>query len=265
MSLTISGLRFAYGQNTVFDKLDAAPLITGEMTALVGPNGVGKSSLFRLVAGHLKPLAGTIALDGVTIADLRERQRSELIFLLTQHTATRAALVAFDVILLAKRGWQGGKASASDIAEVEEILDVLGIEHLADRLVSELSGGQQQLVALAQALVRNPQVLLLDEPTSALDLRRQLEVLSLVQRITRDRKIITIAALHDLSLACRFADRFMLISKAGVVVDGQPEAVLRNDMTGRAYGVKIEVEKNAKGNLFVHAELAGAGPLTSIG
>lgn len=256
MSLTIKGLRFAYGQNTVFDRLDASPFVKGQMTALVGPNGVGKSSLFRLVAGHLKPIEGAISLDGASIAEMSERQRSERIFLLTQHTAMRAALVAFDIILLAKRGWQGGKASASDIAEVENVLDLLGIEHLADRLVSELSGGQQQLIALAQALARDPQVLLLDEPTSALDLRRQLEVLSLVQKVTRDRDIITIAALHDLSLACRFADRFMLISRAGVVADGHPEDVLRNDVTGHAYGVKIDVERNAKGNLFVHAELA---------
>lgn len=255
MSLTINDLRFAYGQNIVFDHLDAEPFKRGEMTALVGPNGVGKSSLFRLIAGHLKPLGGAVALDGVNIVTLTERQRAERVFLLTQHTAMRAALGVFDVILLAKRGWQGGKASDSDIRHVEETLDLLGIEHLSDRLVTELSGGQQQLVALSQALVRDPQVLLLDEPTSALDLRRQLEVLSLVQKVTRERQIITIAALHDLSLACRFADRFMLISKAGVAADGHPEHVLRNDVTGRAYGVKIEVERNDKGNLFVHADL----------
>ncbi|MBW6421485.1 ABC transporter ATP-binding protein [Rhizobium sp. XQZ8] len=256
MSLAIKGLRFAYGTNVVFDRLDAAPFNRGEMTALVGPNGVGKSSLFRMIAGHLKPLEGAVSLDGVNISTLPDRQRAERVFLLSQHTAMRAALAVFDVVLLAKRGWQGGKASDSDVRQVEETLDLLGIEHLSDRLITELSGGQQQLVALCQALVRDPQVLLLDEPTSALDLRRQLEVLSLVQKITIERKIITIAALHDLSLACRFADRFMLISRDGVVADGHPEQVLRNDMTGRAYGVRIEIERNAKGNLFVHAELA---------
>jgi len=256
MSLTVNGLRFAYGPTIVFDRLDAMPFARGEMTALVGPNGVGKSSLFRLIAGHLKPLEGAIAIDGVNVAALPERQRAERIFLLSQHTAMRAALAVFDVVLLAKRGWQGGKASDSDIAHVEETLALLGIEHLSDRMITELSGGQQQLVALSQALVRDPQVLLLDEPTSALDLRRQLEVLSLVQKVTRERQIVTIAALHDLSLAGRFADRFLLLSKAGVAADGPPERVLRDDVTGQAYGVKIEIERNAKGNLFVHAELA---------
>lgn len=255
MTLSIEGLHFAYGRNTVFDRLDTVPFARGEVTALIGPNGVGKSSLFRLVAGHIKPANGRISLDGVNIGTLTERQRSERVFLLNQHVAMRAALAVFDVILLAKRGWQGGKATAEDIAHVEDVLDMLGIEHLSDRMITELSGGQQQLVALSQALVRDPQVLLLDEPTSALDLRRQLEVLNIVQKITRERKIITIAALHDLSLACRFADRFLLLGKGGVAADGNPEAVLRNSVTGQSYGVKIEVERGTKGHLFVQAEL----------
>jgi iron complex transport system ATP-binding protein len=258
MSLEISGLRFGYGTSTLFDSLDAPPFRRGEMTALIGPNGVGKSSLFRLVAGLLKPTAGTIRLDGLDTARLPERQRAENIFLLTQHTAMRAALAVFDVVLLAKRGWRGGKASSKDIAHVEETLDLLGIEHLSDRLVSELSGGQQQLVALSQAMVRDPQVLLLDEPTSALDLRRQLEVLNLVCKVTRERNIITFAALHDLSLASRFADRFVLLHEGNVAADGTPEDVLRNDITGSAYGVKLEIDRTSKGGLIVNAELPAA-------
>ncbi len=258
MSLEISGLRFGYGKSSLFDTLHASPFRRGEMTALIGPNGVGKSSLFRLVAGLLKPTAGTICLDGHDTACLPDRQRAESIFLLTQHTAMRAALAVFDVVLLAKRGWRGGKASNEDIAHVEEMLDLLDIEHLSDRLVSELSGGQQQLVALSQALVRDPQVLLLDEPTSALDLRRQLEVLTLVCKVTRERKIVTFAALHDLSLASRFADRFVLLHEGKVAADGTPEDVLRDDVTGRAYGVKLEVDRNSKGGLTVNAELSAA-------
>lgn len=103
----------------------------------------------------------------------------------------RAALAVFDVVLLAKRGRSGGRATADDIARVEQALEEPGIDHLSDRLVTELSGGRQQLVALCQALVREPDVLLLDEPTSsALDLRLQLEVMHLVRRVTRDRGIV---------------------------------------------------------------------------
>jgi iron complex transport system ATP-binding protein len=256
MSLEISGLSFGYRTQRLFDDLNAAPLQRGQLTALIGPNGVGKSSLFRLLAGLLKPASGTIYLDGGDTAALPDRRRAECVFLLTQHTSMRAALAVFDVVLLARRGWRGGKATAEDIAQVEEMLEALGIDHLSDRLVMELSGGQQQLVALCQALVRDPDVLLLDEPTSALDLRRQLEVMSLVKRVTRERSIITVAALHDLGLACRFADRFMLLHDRQIAADGEPEAVLREGVTGQAYGVALEVERTPGGALMVNAELA---------
>jgi iron complex transport system ATP-binding protein len=255
MSLHISGLKFGYRHHPLFDGLHAEPLRRGELTALVGPNGVGKSSLFRLVAGLLRPSGGTISLDGDDTARMSARRRAERIFLLTQHTATRAALGVFDVVLLAKRGWRGGRASQEDIAHVEEMLCALRIEHLSDRMVTELSGGQQQLVALCQALVRDPDVLLLDEPTSALDLRRQLEVMELVQKVTRRRNIVTVAALHDLSLAGRFADRFLLLQDGRVAVDGTPEEVLLHSSTADAYGVGIEIERTSKGTLVVESYL----------
>lgn len=255
MSLEIAGLRFGYRAHRLFDGLDATPLKRGEMTALVGPNGVGKSSLFRLLAGLLKPAGGVIRLDGQDTARMSGRRRSEQIFLLTQHTAVRAALCVFDVVLLARRGWRGGKASSQDIRRVESTLEALSIEQLSDRLVTELSGGQQQLVAMCQALVRDPDVLLLDEPTSALDLRRQLEVMHLVQRVTRERQMVTVAALHDLGLASRFADRFLLLQDGRIAADGTPEDVLRDSRTSAAYGVGIDIQRTSQGRIMVDSYL----------
>jgi iron complex transport system ATP-binding protein len=258
MSLEIRGLKFGYRTQPLFDHLDAALLKRGELTALVGPNGIGKTSLFRLLAGMLKPQSGTIRLDGADLTELSPRQRAERVFLLTQHVAMRATLSVFDVVILAKRGWKGGKATNEDIADVEEMLERLGIDHLSDRLVTELSGGQQQLVALCQALVRNPDVLLLDEPTSALDLRRQLEVMKLVRSETDRRSIVTISAMHDLALASRFADRFLLLHERRIAANGSPENVLREKMTSLAYGVGIAVERNSSGILIVNADLMDA-------
>ena len=251
MCLEIESISFGYGNFRLFQALAAAPLRRGELTALVGPNGAGKSSLFRLIAGLARPAGGAIRLDGTDAARMSPRLRAERIFLLTQHTAMRAALGVFDVVLLARRGWRGGKASDSDVACVEAMLESLGIDHLSDRMVTDLSGGQQQLVALCQALVRDPDVLLLDEPTSALDLRRQLEVMKLVRDVTRGRNMVTIAALHDLGLACRFADRFLLLHEGRITADGDPEKVLSDSRTTEAYGVGIRLERTSTGTLVV--------------
>jgi iron complex transport system ATP-binding protein len=257
MSLTIRGVRFGYRQQKLFESLDAKSIGRGAITAVVGPNGVGKSSLFRLIAGLLKPQAGSIMLDDVDIGRISDSRRHEMVFFLPQHVAMRAALSVFDVVLLARKSGRGGRSSGADIMRVEEILDRLGIGLLSDRPVTDLSGGQQQLVGTAQALVRDPQVLLLDEPTSALDLKRQLEVMELVRQVTVERGIVTLAALHDLGLAGRFAERFILLDKGRIAADGPPEYVLSGPAVGAAYGVGIHVERISTGTLMVEASLHG--------
>jgi len=255
MSLDLQGLAFGYRRAPLFEALDAAALERGQLVALVGPNGVGKSSLFRLIAGFSALRAGRISLDGEDLAGIAPRRRAERIFLLGQHVSIRAALGVFDVVLLARKGGRGGKAAREDFAAVEEVLETLGIDDLADRPVTELSGGQQQLVALAQALVRDPDVLLLDEPTSALDLKRQLEVMHLVRKVTRARNLVTIAALHDLSLASRFADRFLLLHQGRIAADGDAVAVLSSPFAEEAYGVGLRLERTSRGDLVVDPHL----------
>jgi iron complex transport system ATP-binding protein len=255
MGLDIRDLCFGYGSTPLFRNLHAEGLRRGTVTAVVGPNGVGKSSLFRLIAGLREPQRGSISLDGADMADLPQRRRHETIFFLSQHVMIRAALTVFDVVLLARKSDRAGRAKVDDIAMVEEVLDLLGIEGLSDRPVADLSGGQQQLVATAQAFVRAPQVLLLDEPTSALDLRRQLEVMELVRAATIERNIITLVALHDLSLAGRFADRFLLLDGGRIIADGMPDEVLQGDAIQDAYGVGIHVERARTGTLMVDAYL----------
>lgn len=251
MALDIQGLSFGYRNVPLFEGLDAAQLLRGSVTALVGPNGVGKSSLFRLIAGFLPARGGVIRLDGKDLAGLPARRRAERIFLLGQHVSIRAALSVFDIALLARQGSRRGRPERGDIRRVEQVLEALGIDDLSDRPVNELSGGQQQLVSLCQALVRDPDVLLLDEPTSALDLRRQLEVTAIVRRVTRQRNLIAIAALHDLTLASRFADRFLLLHRGRIAADGDPHAVLAGSHAEQAYGVGIRLERNSRNGLVI--------------
>jgi iron complex transport system ATP-binding protein len=258
MSLEAAGLAHRYRPRLppVLSDCRFGPLRRGSLTVLVGPNGVGKTTLFRLIAGLIRPQAGRVALDGRDLSAASRSELRRLVYHLTQHTAHHAALCVFDQVLLALKTGGGWRASRDDLSAVEAAIREVGIEALSDRSVTELSGGQQQLVAIAQALVRRPQVLLLDEPTSALDLRRQLEIMQLLQRVTADRGMITIAALHDLNLAARYADTLLLLHDGAIAAAGKPIDVLASAALSQAYGVDVHVETTGRGSLVVDPHLA---------
>ena len=155
--------------------------------------------------------------------------------------------------MIARKHLQGWRVADSDIETTEHLLGRLGIEHLAESYVGDLSGGQQQMVSIAQALVRDPEIFLLDEPTSALDLRNQLEIMSVIRAATIERGITTIVALHDLNLAARFADRFILLREGQVVETGTPADILRSETVEATYGVTFELFDSADGSLVVSA------------
>lgn len=259
MSLLIDDLSFSYGPHAVLDGLAAGPLERGALTALVGPNGSGKSTLFRCFSGTAKPQRGRIVLDAQDLATFKDNERSRRVFHLAQDLSARAALTVFEVVLLARKSLAGGfnlRAGLCDLRMVQNVLGSLELEALSQRPIGALSGGQRQLVGIAQALVREPDVLLLDEPTSALDVRRQLEVLQTVLRVTRERSMITLVALHDLSLAARFADRLLVLKEGRIAEEGEPEDTLRKHATAEAYRVGLHLERSTRGSLLVEPYLS---------
>jgi iron complex transport system ATP-binding protein len=258
MSLEIRGLSFSYGTRGVLNGLSAGPLRRGQVTALIGPNGSGKSTLFRCLAGTVQSRAGRVRLDDSDVEPLTARAWSRRTFHLSQDLSARAALSVFEVVLLARKSLDGGlglRAHSRDLHSVREALEDLGIEPLSGRCIADLSGGQRQLVGIAQALVREPDVLLLDEPTSALDVCRQLEVMEVVRRLTRDRDVVTVMAMHDLSLAARFAEHLLLLSEGRITEEGAPEAVLSRPVLADTYGVSILTERSRRGSLLAESYL----------
>ncbi len=124
------------------------------------------------------------------------------------------------------------------------ILSELGLEDYAERLANQLSGGERQMVLIAQALVREPKVLLLDEPVSNLDIRNQLEILDLIRRVTREKEISTIVVLHDLNLAAKYADRVVILNSGKVHAQGKPKDIFRPEILSRVYGVEVKIYSN---------------------
>ncbi|RDJ27790.1 ABC transporter ATP-binding protein [Bosea caraganae] len=254
MTLTVQDLHFSYGSAPILRGLGTGELARGSLAALVGPNGSGKSTLFRCVAGLLRAKSGSVRLDGHDLAALSTRERARKVFYLSQDTEARVALSVFDVILLARKSLHRGfalAASVDDVRAVEAVIVELGLEAFASRDIGTLSGGQRQLAAIGQALVREPDALLLDEPTSALDVRRQLDVMATIRAATRRRGIVTMVAIHDLSLAARFADHILVMNQGRIAQSGEPHEVLAHPAVSETYAVGVHLERSARGTLLV--------------
>ena len=239
--LSVENLHFSYGATDVLRGITLEDMPPGQIIAAIGPNAAGKSTLFKCIAGLLNP-KGTIMLGG---KDLREHRKEEItrqITYLPQEGPVNAVLTVFEAVLLARKHTLSWRVRDDDLQAITRTLADVGIEELATRFLNELSGGQKQMVSIAQALAREPQVLLLDEPTSSLDLQRQLEVLDLVGRITAERGIITLIALHDLNLAARYATRFVVMNQGAVYVAGDGSTVLTAAMLRDVYGVNATVQ-----------------------
>ncbi|MEM6939071.1 MAG: ABC transporter ATP-binding protein [Pseudomonadota bacterium] len=252
MTLAARNLTFAYGTRPILQDTGFAPLEPGRLTALIGPNASGKSTLFRVIAGLLKA-QGTVVLNGTDLATLSPKERLQRVCFMPQFFAANAALTVFDVVMMAQKNLSGWRVTSEDMDKVGIALHDAGIGHLSEAYISELSGGQSQMVSVAQALIRRSEVYLFDEPTSALDLNHQLSVLSQIQAAIAARGAIGVVALHDLNLAARYADHLILLRQGQVLAQGAPAEILYRPEIAETYGVDIHITTGPKEDLVVHA------------
>ena len=231
MSIAIRGLKVRYGQHTVLHEI-ALDASAGRVLGIVGPNGSGKSTLVKAVAGLL-PAQGQILFDGAIA-------RPQGIGYMPQDLQAPTALTVLEVVLLGRLGQLGLKVKPDDLEAVRLVLQMMDIESLAGQYIGELSGGQRQMVFLAQALVSQPTVLLLDEPISALDVRHQLEVLQVVRTMTSHRQLTTLVVLHDLNAAARFTDEVAILCGGRILDHGPSPNVLTVQNVAAAFGIEAE-------------------------
>ncbi|MGM0375630.1 MAG: ABC transporter ATP-binding protein [Bacteroidota bacterium] len=237
MEIQVEDLRFAYHRENVLKDISCR-FLTGRFYSVIGPNGSGKSTFVRLLNKILKPGSGVVYLDGFSLENYRRKDIARLVGYVPQSEERRMPLTVFDTVMLGRRPHLGWTPGRKDREKVEETIKEFSLQHLALRYTDELSGGELQRVHIARALVQEPQILILDEPTSSLDLKHQIEVMKLLREISH-KGITVIMAIHDLNLALRYADCFVLLKNGSVLSMGGKEVITEENLK-KLYDVEIK-------------------------
>jgi zinc/manganese transport system ATP-binding protein len=246
--ITAKNLVSGYRDNIVWRDAGFA-INRGEFVAVIGPNGSGKTTLFRLLLGLQQPISGTIK-----IFDAQPKRGNQRIGYVPQRHVIddETNLEALELVRLGFSGkdWGLSLFSQSDRKAALDALEAVGAGELANRSLGGLSGGELQRVFLAEALVSKPDILLLDEPLSNLDMKREKELLQLVDHVVKSRNVTALLIAHNINPILPFLDKVIYIAN-GRVATGKPEEVLRSEPLTSLYGVHIEVLRDSKGNVAI--------------
>jgi iron complex transport system ATP-binding protein len=246
-AVRVAGLEVRFGARVALHSVDLR-VAPGEFVALAGPNGSGKTTLLRTLLGFLPPERGSVELFGRRVTDLSFRERAHTVAWVPQEEVLRDDVPLAQYVLYGRYAYHGplDRESDADHALVERVLREVGLSDRAADGILSISGGERQRAILARALAQETPLLLLDEPTTHLDIGHQIDLLGRVRALTRNARVTVIAALHDLNLAARYADRIVVLSRGRRVADGPPGTVLSEDLLARVWGVDAELARDAR-------------------
>ena len=244
MTFSVEHVSHSYrGKDVLFDV--SFSLEKGELMTIMGPNGVGKTTLLKRVVGILPGDTGTLTLDGEDITHRPPREKAKLIGYVPQRSHVSGSTV-FESVLLGRRPYMTWDVTEEDLDKVSGIISAIGLEDLSERKVDSISGGEYQLVQIARALVQDPRVILLDEPTNNLDVANQESVLNVLRSIIRERGLCAIMTNHDINLSARHSDRLIML-KAGRIYASGGKEIITSESIRDVYGMNVAVE-HLRGN-----------------
>jgi iron complex transport system ATP-binding protein len=254
VSLNVEQVSYAYSSNAA-----QAPLFTleamslqarsGEILAILGPNACGKSTLLKLIAGVLAPLSGRVLLDGMVTHTMLPRARAQRIAMVQQESRLLFPSRAWEFVLQGRHPY--GKTlrfeTAEDINVARNALAQVGAEHLTDRWMDKISGGEKQRVILARALAQQPTLLLLDEPTLHLDIAAQVDLLDSLRKLASVNRYIVVVVTHELNLAAEYADQVALLQRGRCLRVGPPSSVYQRELLEQVFQTQLTVETGPSG------------------
>jgi iron complex transport system ATP-binding protein len=239
MFIQTKDVRFSYNSVDVLKDVNFH-IGKGDLIAILGNNGVGKSTLLKCINRILKPKFGTILIEGQDIEKLGSEIAKKVSYVSQRNQATR--LTVFDAILLGRRPYVKWNISKRDLEITKGVIEMFSLQEIAMRFVDELSGGELQKVIVARALVQEPSLILLDEPTNNLDIKSQIEVMNIVKQIVQSNEISCLMAIHDINLALRFIDKFILMKDGKIFSSGGLEIITEENFS-ETFGVKIKIKQ----------------------
>lgn len=237
--LIVENLQFHYRNGPSILKQISFSLEDGQFMAILGNNGAGKSTMLKCFNGILPARHGRVYMNGQDLLQMSSREIAKRIAFVAQ-SVPNVQMTVHDMVMLGRRPYMRWGFTEEDHRIVHESMERLDLMPLRGRFFTQLSGGERQKAVLARALAQQPKVLLLDEPTSSLDLQNQYQVLEIVRDICHKSRISTIMVIHDINLALRFCDKFLLL-KNGQVYRYGGKSVIDRQAISDVYGVNAEV------------------------
>lgn len=237
--LKTSSLSIGYDNKTIASNINVT-LSEGDIIALVGPNGAGKSTLFKTFSTHIKPVGGKIELFGKDLHSYSPKERAKLLGIVLTERPDDMFLKVFDVVAAGRYPYTGmfGKLNENDEKEIKVSLELVGVNHLADRVFNTLSDGEKQKVMIAKAIAQNTPIIMLDEPTAFLDYPSKIELFSLLKKLAKEQKKAILFSSHDLELLLRYTDNLWIMAKNKPFAAGQSSELLKNDVIKDYFDLK---------------------------
>jgi len=240
LSVRFENMTFGYDEKAILENINLEINEPG-LLCILGPNGVGKTTLVKCINKLLKPKSGRVFVNGKDVSSMSLLEISRILAFVPNSSSSVFSMSVAEAILMGRHPRAGWTTSQHDIKVVDSAIDLLGLQEFSTRDVRQLSAGQLQRVLIARGLVQEPDILILDEPTSNLDVKYQMDVMRFLKAYARDRGILVIMVCHDLNITADYADRVVLMYGKGVFADGTPEEVLTTENIKTVYKVNAEV------------------------
>ncbi|MBM6859591.1 ABC transporter ATP-binding protein [Clostridium saudiense] len=254
-AISVKNLSVSYENNTIIENMSLS-IPKGKISIIIGANGCGKSTLLKTISRINKPNSGDIFINNKNIKKVKERDIAKEVAFLPQGPVCPSGLTVRELVAFGRFPHQKmiGGLNTHDKEVIDWAIKETGLSEFADREVENLSGGQRQRAWIAMTLAQETEIIMLDEPTTYLDMSYQLEVLEVLQKLNREKKITVVIVLHELNNACRFADNIIGLKKGKIICEGRPIEVITKENLKEIYGIDATLEASENGEYPVCIE-----------